>query len=49
MGEGMTVEVHDSAGINETPAAAAADSLMNSRRESLDFVLPVVIILKIKL
>jgi len=49
MGEGMTVEVHDSAGINETPAAAAADSLMNSRRESLDFVLPVAIILKIKL
>jgi hypothetical protein len=48
IGEGITVEVHDSAGINETPAAAAAESLMNSRRESLDLVLPVAIILKIK-
>jgi hypothetical protein len=38
-GEGMVVEVQERAGINETPAAAAAESLINSRRESLDLVL----------
>jgi hypothetical protein len=36
MGAGMVVEVQERAGINETPAAAAAESLINSRRESLD-------------
>jgi hypothetical protein len=35
----MVVEVQERAGINETPAAAAAESLINSRRESLDLVL----------
>jgi len=40
MGEGITVEVQERAGINVTPAAAAAESLINSRRESLDLVLP---------
>jgi hypothetical protein len=39
IGEGMVVEVQERAGINETPAAAAAESLINSRRESLDLVL----------
>jgi len=39
MGEGMTVDVQERAGNIETPAAAAAESLMNSRRESLDLVL----------
>jgi hypothetical protein len=38
-GEGMAVEVQERAGINETPAAAAAESLINSRRVSLDLVL----------
>jgi hypothetical protein len=38
-GEGMTVEVHERAGINETPAVTAAESLINSRRVSLDLVL----------
>jgi hypothetical protein len=38
-GEGMTVEVHERAGNIETPAATAAESLINSRRESLDLVL----------
>jgi hypothetical protein len=35
----MAVEVQERPGINETPAAAAAESLMNSRRVSLDLVL----------
>jgi hypothetical protein len=39
IGAGMTVEVQERAGINETPAAAAAESLINSRRVSLDLVL----------
>jgi hypothetical protein len=39
IGEGMVVEVQERAGINETPAATAAESLINSRRESLDLVL----------
>jgi hypothetical protein len=38
-GEGMAVEVQERAGINETPAATAAESLINSRRVSLDLVL----------
>lgn len=39
IGEGMTVEEQERAGINETPAATAAESLINSRRVSLDLVL----------
>jgi len=39
MGEGITVELQERTGISETPAAAAAESLINSRRDSLDFVL----------
>jgi hypothetical protein len=39
IGDGMTVEVHERAGNIETPAAAAAESFINSRRESLDLVL----------
>jgi hypothetical protein len=39
IGDGMAVEDHEEAGINETPAAAATDSLINSRREILDLVL----------
>jgi hypothetical protein len=35
----MTVDVHESAGNIDTPAAIAAESLMNSRRESLDLLL----------
>jgi hypothetical protein len=35
----MAVEVQERAGINETPAATAAESLINSRRVSLDLVL----------
>jgi hypothetical protein len=38
-GEGMVVVEQESAGTNETPAATAAESLINSRRESLDLVL----------
>jgi hypothetical protein len=38
-GEGMAVEVQERTGINETPAATAAESLINSRRVSLDLVL----------
>jgi hypothetical protein len=38
-GEGMAVEVQERAGITETPAATAAESLINSRRVSLDLVL----------
>jgi len=36
IGEGMAVEVQERTGNNETPAAAAAESLIKSRRESLD-------------
>jgi len=39
IGDGITVEVQERAGINETPAAAAAESLINSRRESFDLIL----------
>jgi hypothetical protein len=39
MGEGIVVEAQERAGINETPAAAAAESLINSRRERVDLVL----------
>jgi hypothetical protein len=35
----MAVEDQEGAGNNETPAAAATDSLINSRREILDLVL----------
>jgi hypothetical protein len=44
MGEGIEVEEQEREGINETPAAAAAESIINSRRESLNLFLPVAII-----
>jgi hypothetical protein len=40
-GLGIMVELQESAGNNETPAAAAAESFMNWRRESFDFLVEV--------
>jgi hypothetical protein len=39
MGAGITTDLQERAGRNTTPAAAAAESFINSRRESLVFLL----------
>jgi mannose-1-phosphate guanylyltransferase len=39
MGAGITVDLQESEGRNTTPAAAAAESLINSRLESLVLLL----------
>jgi hypothetical protein len=39
MGEGITAEEQENCGSSVTPAAAAADKRINSRRESMVFLL----------
>jgi hypothetical protein len=41
IGEGMEVEVQESAGRIDIPAAAAVESFINSRLESLSFFLSI--------
>jgi len=39
IGDGMAAEEHERVGNNVTPAAAATESRINSRRDSLDLFL----------